>query len=93
MSLGAAFSKLMPDDEIAIIATWVRGVASNQQYLAAFTNDHAKIEEALMKVPQLVAPYAIRAIPWVSIGELLSEASQLGRVEAELKCFDDLRIR
>jgi hypothetical protein len=78
-SFGTAFSKLFPDDEVAVIATWIRGIAGNEQYLVDFTTDRRKLQEELMKIPGLVGDHAISAIPYVSPSDLLSEAEQMAK--------------
>jgi VWFA-related protein len=61
MSLAAALADLPPEDEVAVMATWVGGVGDKVEILTDFTRDRTKILAALKAVPSLVGREAIKA--------------------------------
>lgn len=83
-SLAAPLSKLSPDDEVAIMATFVRGDPAKKQYVVEFTSDHAKIRGGLLEIPGLIAPFVTprditSGILFISVTDLLSEAAELAK--------------
>lgn len=83
-SLAAPLSKLSPGDEVAIMATIVRGDPAKKQYVVEFTSDHAKIRRGLMEIPGLVAPFVTpreitSGVLFISVTDLLTEAAELAR--------------
>lgn len=75
-SLHAAFSKLSPQDEVAIIAMTGKGLPTTERELTGFTNDGEKIIEALMKLPEEARPDTFGAF---FIGDVLSKVAAQAR--------------
>lgn len=71
-SLDAALSKLLPKDEVAIIATTGKGFNTWQRQLTDFTNDRKKITEALAKLPKVATPDSFGVF---SVADILSDVA------------------
>ena len=77
-SLGAALTKLSPNDEVAIIAMTGKGFNTWQRQLTGFTNDREKIRTALGKLPEVVNPDTFNVF---FVADLLSEVAAETRTQ------------